>query len=61
MMVPYKEQKRLQQRTAQHRSDRTQQKGSWGHGPMDDAIELFFSNVRDNWKTKPILNNLLKV
>ena len=57
MTVPYKEQKRLLQR----RPDRTRQKGSWGHRLMDDAIELVFLNVRGNWKTKPILNNLLKV
>ena len=61
MTVPYKEQKRLLERPAQHSPDGTWQKGSWGHKPMDDVIELVFLNVRGNWKTKPILNNLLKV
>ena len=61
MTVPYKEQKRLLERPAQHSPDGTWQKGSWGHRPMDDAIELVFLNVHDNWKTKPILNNLIKV
>ena len=39
---------------------------TWPKGPLDyrlmeDTIELVFLGVRGDWKTKPIINNSLKV
>ena len=61
MTVPYMEWRTLLRLQPRHGPDRTWQKGPWGCRLMEDRIELVFLGVRGDWKTKPIINNSLKV